>query len=164
MCGQSLSPDDLYILDPELHSRLCKLSAIAAAHALVADSAAAAEPESLLFDGCPISDLGLTFTVPGYENVEMMAGGSNVEVKTLVVTEIGPFNTSMFRSHCTTWRIMCQQLADGCSTVAYKLSSRACNPKMYHTLHHPRLFTPQTQVARFQLFFAAVGSALAVPR
>ena len=37
-------------------------------------------PSSLLFNGCPIADLGLTFTVPGYDALEMVPGGSGVDV------------------------------------------------------------------------------------
>ncbi len=80
MCGQSLAPDDLHILDPELHSRLCKLSAIAAAHSQAIETAAAIDPVLLLFDGCSVNELGLSFIVPCCEDVEMVAGGSSVEV------------------------------------------------------------------------------------
>lgn len=36
--------------------------------------------ESLSLDGCPISDLGLIFELPGYENVELRKGGSEIPV------------------------------------------------------------------------------------
>jgi hypothetical protein len=80
LCGQSLGPDDLYILDPELHARLLKLSAIATAHAQSADAADCSDQSCLLFDGCPVSELGIAFTVPGYDAVEMIPGGSSVDV------------------------------------------------------------------------------------
>ncbi|KAH0952208.1 hypothetical protein HN011_000677 [Eciton burchellii] len=36
--------------------------------------------ESLDLDGCPISDLGLVFELPGYENIELRKGGSEISV------------------------------------------------------------------------------------
>lgn len=36
--------------------------------------------ESLTLDGCPISDLGLVFELPGYENIELRKGGSDIPV------------------------------------------------------------------------------------
>jgi hypothetical protein len=80
LCGQSLVPDDIYILDPELHSRLCKFSAIAAAHAQALEMSDAFDPSSLLFNDCPIDELGLTMTVPGYDDVEMVPSGSSINV------------------------------------------------------------------------------------
>jgi hypothetical protein len=80
LCGQPLAPDDLVILDPELHARLCKLSAIASAYAHAIDTCATIDSASLLFDGCPISELGLTFIAPGCEGVEIIPGGSSIEV------------------------------------------------------------------------------------
>ena len=31
-------------------------------------------------DGCPVEDLGLDFTLPGYPNIELMKGGKDVTV------------------------------------------------------------------------------------
>ena len=31
-------------------------------------------------DGCPVEDLGLDFTLPGYPNIELMKGGKDVIV------------------------------------------------------------------------------------
>lgn len=36
--------------------------------------------QSLTMDGCPIEDLGLDFTLPGYPNIELMKGGKDVTV------------------------------------------------------------------------------------
>uniref|UniRef100_V9IL08 E3 ubiquitin-protein ligase n=2 Tax=Apis cerana TaxID=7461 RepID=V9IL08_APICE len=38
--------------------------------------------ESLNLDGCLISDLGLVFELPGYENIELRKGGSEIPVTT----------------------------------------------------------------------------------
>lgn len=38
--------------------------------------------ESLNLDGCLISDLGLVFELPGYENIELRKGGSEISVTT----------------------------------------------------------------------------------
>ena len=45
----------------------------------------------LTMDGCPVEDLGLDFTLPGYPNIELRKGGKdiNVTVDNLVV-EIEP--------------------------------------------------------------------------
>ncbi len=73
-------PDDLCIIDPELHSRLCKFSAIAAAHAQALEMSEEFEPNSLLYEGCSIEDLALSFTVPGYDNLDMVPEGSAISV------------------------------------------------------------------------------------
>ena len=31
-------------------------------------------------DGCPVEDLGLDFTLPGYPNIELMKGGKDLSV------------------------------------------------------------------------------------
>lgn len=36
--------------------------------------------EALDLDSCPISDLGLIFQLPGYENIELRKGGSEIAV------------------------------------------------------------------------------------
>lgn len=36
--------------------------------------------EVLDLDTCPISDLGLVFELPGYENIELRKGGSEIPV------------------------------------------------------------------------------------
>ncbi|KZC11246.1 putative E3 ubiquitin-protein ligase TRIP12 [Dufourea novaeangliae] len=36
--------------------------------------------DSLSLDGCPIADLGLVFELPGYENIELRKGGSDIPV------------------------------------------------------------------------------------
>lgn len=80
LCGQSLVPDDIYFIDPELHSRLCKFSAIAVAHAQALEMSDAFDPSSLLFNDCPVDELGLTMTVPGYDDLEMVPAGSGINV------------------------------------------------------------------------------------
>ncbi len=81
LCGQSLVQGDIYTIDPELHSRLNKFSAIATAHSKALEmSDESFDPNSALFEGCPIAELGLTFTVPGYENLDMVPGGSSIDV------------------------------------------------------------------------------------
>merc|ERR1711915_338250 len=34
----------------------------------------------LTMDGCPVEDLGLDFTLPGYPNIELMKGGKDMTV------------------------------------------------------------------------------------
>ncbi len=80
LCGQSLVPDDILSIDPELHERLSKLSAIAAAHAQALDMSDAFDPSSLLYRGCPVDQLGLTMTVPAYDDLELVPGGSGIDV------------------------------------------------------------------------------------
>ena len=36
--------------------------------------------KNLTMDGCPVEDLGLDFTLPGYPNIELMKGGKDVSV------------------------------------------------------------------------------------
>lgn len=36
--------------------------------------------EALNLDNCPISELGLVFELPGYENIELRKGGSEISV------------------------------------------------------------------------------------
>jgi len=36
--------------------------------------------EALDLDTCPISELGLVFELPGYENIELRKGGSEISV------------------------------------------------------------------------------------
>ena len=36
--------------------------------------------KNLTMDGCPVEDLGLDFTLPGYPNIELMKGGKDVIV------------------------------------------------------------------------------------
>lgn len=36
--------------------------------------------DSLSLDGCSISDLGLVFELPGYENIELRKGGTEILV------------------------------------------------------------------------------------
>lgn len=36
--------------------------------------------EALDLDNCPISELGLVFELPGYENIELRKGGSEISV------------------------------------------------------------------------------------
>lgn len=36
--------------------------------------------QSLEMDGCGISDLGLVFQLPGYDNIELRKGGSDISV------------------------------------------------------------------------------------
>jgi hypothetical protein len=88
LCGQLLVPDDIYIVDPELHSRLSKFSSIAAAHAEAADMSEVCDPSSLLFSGCPVDELGLTMTVPGYDDLEMVPGGSDIGVTTFALLSL----------------------------------------------------------------------------
>ena len=36
--------------------------------------------KNLTMDGCPVEDLGLDFTLPGYPNIELMKGGKDMTV------------------------------------------------------------------------------------
>ena len=39
-----------------------------------------AKLKDLTMDGCPVEDLGLDFTLPGYPNIELRKGGKDINV------------------------------------------------------------------------------------
>lgn len=83
---QSLTISDLAWVCPDVYRSLAKLQEIVRRkEALDRDQTLRQADrnqmiEALNLDGCSISDLGLVFELPGYENIELRKGGSEVPV------------------------------------------------------------------------------------
>ncbi|CAB3366687.1 Hypothetical predicted protein [Cloeon dipterum] len=81
-----LSLPDLAFVTPSVHTTLARLQPLARQYANIdKDSALSAmqrkeSQEKLTLDGCPVADLGLDFTLPGYPNVELKKGGKDANV------------------------------------------------------------------------------------
>ncbi|KAJ1486132.1 hypothetical protein T484DRAFT_1790788 [Baffinella frigidus] len=71
LVGQKLCFQDLAAVDPTLFATLAKMKAVAA-------EATAGAP--VLIDGCPVEDLCLDMTLPGYPDIELVPGGKSVAV------------------------------------------------------------------------------------
>ncbi|XP_012262232.2 E3 ubiquitin-protein ligase TRIP12 isoform X2 [Athalia rosae] len=82
----TLTLNDCYYVCPDVYRTLSKLQDIVRRkEAIERDQTLRPTEknqliESLSLDGCPISDLGLVFELPGYENIELRKGGSEVAV------------------------------------------------------------------------------------
>lgn len=82
----SLSVNDLVHVVPEVHRTLSKLQDIVRRkEAIEKDTSLRPHEkaqliEQLDMDGCSIVDLGLIFELPGYENIELRKGGSEIAV------------------------------------------------------------------------------------
>ncbi|XP_033227038.1 E3 ubiquitin-protein ligase TRIP12 isoform X2 [Belonocnema kinseyi] len=82
----SLSLSDLAYVDPDVHRSLNKLQEVVRRkEAIERDQTLrphekAQMIELLDMDGCRISDLGLVFELPGYENIELRKGGGEIPV------------------------------------------------------------------------------------
>ncbi|XP_066594446.1 E3 ubiquitin-protein ligase TRIP12 isoform X2 [Prorops nasuta] len=82
----SLTLSDLQYVCPDVYRTLTKLQEVARRKDAI-ESDQTLRPhekaqliEALDLDGCPISDLGLVFELPGYENIELRKGGSDITV------------------------------------------------------------------------------------
>ena len=81
-----LSLSDLAYVDPDVHRSLNKLQEVVRRKENIErdqtlrPSEKAQLIEALDMDGCRISDLGLVFELPGYENIELRKGGSEIPV------------------------------------------------------------------------------------
>jgi E3 ubiquitin-protein ligase TRIP12 len=77
----TLSLPDLAHVCPEVHRTLCQLQRVQRLKDQIdndTDLTASQRrkwAEKLDLDGCPIQDLGLDFTLPGYANIELRKGG-----------------------------------------------------------------------------------------
>lgn len=82
----TISLEDLVFINPDVYRYFCKLRDI-----LRSKEAIEKDPnlkphekivaiEALKFDGCSISDLGLVFQLPGFANIELRKGGSDINV------------------------------------------------------------------------------------
>jgi len=71
---QPLTPADMAIIDPALHQSLTAMEALCNSRTRMKDDA------PLTLDGCPIESLCLDFTLPGYPDVELVAGGKDQTV------------------------------------------------------------------------------------
>lgn len=82
----SLSLSDLVHVVPEVHRTLSKLQEIVRRkEAIEKDTSLRPHEkaqliEQLDMDGCSIADIGLIFELPGYENIELRKGGSEIAV------------------------------------------------------------------------------------
>ncbi|XP_033337253.2 E3 ubiquitin-protein ligase ctrip isoform X1 [Megalopta genalis] len=82
----TLTVSDLAYVSPEVHRTLSKLQEVVRQkESMEKDQTLRPHEkaqliESLSLDGCPIVDLGLVFELPGYENIELRKGGSDIPV------------------------------------------------------------------------------------
>jgi E3 ubiquitin-protein ligase TRIP12 len=81
-----LSLPDLSFVNPAVHATLARLlplsrqyNAIDKDPSLTTTMKKEAQ-EKLLLDGCPLSELGLDFTLPGYPGIELKKGGKDATV------------------------------------------------------------------------------------
>ena len=73
LLGKRLDLLDIRRFDPQLGATLERMRGAFAA-------AAAAGMEEVMVDGVPLSDLCLTFTLPGYPEYELRQGGADILV------------------------------------------------------------------------------------
>lgn len=80
---QTLSTRDLLNIDPTIANTVSQLEGIVRKKRRLEedDKITAAERQNkikgLTMDGCPVEDLGLDFTLPGYPNIELRKGGKD---------------------------------------------------------------------------------------
>ncbi|KAK0097330.1 hypothetical protein PV326_002415 [Microctonus aethiopoides] len=83
---QTLTLADVAYVCPDVHRTLCKLQDVVRRKESIERDITLRHNEkvqlieALDLDNCPISDLGLVFELPGYENIELRKGGSEVAV------------------------------------------------------------------------------------
>jgi len=81
LLGKRLALHDISRFDPQLGSTLERLTqALAASRAAASTVVKGAGSPEILLDGVPLSDLCLTFTLPGYPEYELKPGGADMEV------------------------------------------------------------------------------------
>merc|ERR1711894_612423 len=77
---------DLHHIDPTIANTVSQLDGIVRKKRRLEEDPKLAPGEkqerinNLTMDGCPVEDLGLDFTLPGYPNIELMKGGKDVTV------------------------------------------------------------------------------------
>jgi len=82
----TLTSQDLRNIDPTIASTVSQLEGIVRKKRRLEEDAKLTPSEkqlrlkNLTMDGCPVEDLGLDFTLPGYPNIELMKGGKDVTV------------------------------------------------------------------------------------
>ncbi|XP_047369481.1 E3 ubiquitin-protein ligase TRIP12 isoform X3 [Vespa velutina] len=82
----TLTLADLIYVCPDIHRTLTKLQEVVRRKEIMEKDQSlrmterAQRIEALDLDGCPISELGLVFELPGYENIELRKGGSDIPV------------------------------------------------------------------------------------
>lgn len=82
----TLTLTDLAHICPDVHRTLSKLQDVVRRKEIMEkDQTLRAHEktqlvEALDLDSCPISELGLVFELPGYENIELRKGGSEISV------------------------------------------------------------------------------------
>jgi len=85
---QSLSSSrgDLHHIDPTIASTISQLQGIVRKKrrleedTKISPTERQAKLKDLTMDGCPVEDLGLDFTLPGYPNIELRKGGKDINV------------------------------------------------------------------------------------
>lgn len=81
-----MTSQDLRNIDPTIASTVSQLEGIVRKKRRLEEDAKLTPSEkqlrlkNLTMDGCPVEDLGLDFTLPGYPNIELMKGGKDVTV------------------------------------------------------------------------------------
>ncbi|GAX77476.1 hypothetical protein CEUSTIGMA_g4920.t1 [Chlamydomonas eustigma] len=81
LLGKGLGLHDISRFDPQLGSTLERLTlALAASRTATSSTGKGASHPEILLDGVPLSDLCLTFTLPGYPEFELKPGGGDIEV------------------------------------------------------------------------------------
>lgn len=81
MLGKHVDLLDVSSFDPQLGHTLERMRAALAAHTShTSHTPSGAANGELKIDGVPVSDLCLTFTLPGYPDYELVPGGGDVEV------------------------------------------------------------------------------------
>jgi len=91
--GLELGMTDLAEINPQLAKSLIKLQRLAECRsAILSAGGKAADIESaiaaLTMDGCPVSDLGLDFTLPGQPEVELLPSGAD---RTVTIDNVGEY-------------------------------------------------------------------------
>lgn len=82
----ALNLSDLAYVDADVYRTLCKLQDIVRRKEVIEKDQTlrpnekAQTIEALDLDGCRIVDLGLSYQLPGYDNVELRKGGSDINV------------------------------------------------------------------------------------
>eukprot|EP00899_Mesostigma_viride_P024650 jgi/Mesvir1/536/Mv11394-RA.2 len=91
MLGEELDLFDIRGFDPSLGANLEEMEALVDARRQKADEARATgtppPTEPLLLRGCPIEDLCLDFTLPGYPEYELKPGGRDITVTSATLEE-----------------------------------------------------------------------------
>ncbi|KAL3281120.1 hypothetical protein HHI36_004342 [Cryptolaemus montrouzieri] len=126
-----LTLSDLRYVAPEVHQNLQKMQLLVRRRDLIMEDMSLSaeekemELEGLTLDGCPISDLGLDFMLPGH-NIELMKNGKN--------TYLSIHNLDLYVRLVTHW-----MLVEG---VSRQMESLREGFESVFPLHNLRLFFP----------------------